>query len=130
MTPVASAVTMMSRRWVVAVWIGTAFVADDVQPTAAMSAKYRMLRFTANSGWRLGLDAECSKGMRDAGALLEVAADEGLDIGFRGARVEARLDQVETGEVERGLGRGDVDLKCGSDVVALRLHAEIGRASC
>src|ERR1035437_1283249 len=125
MTPVASAVTMMSRRWMVAVWIGTAFVADDVQPTAAMSAKYRMLRFTANSGWRLGLDAECRKGMRDAGTLLEVAADEGLDIGFRDARIKARLDQVESGEVERGLGRGDVDLQRGADVVALRLHAEI-----
>src|ERR1035437_6591688 len=96
MTPVASAVTMMSRRWMVAVWIGTAFVADDEQPTAAMSARYRILRFTANSGWRLGLDAECRKGMRDAGALLEVAADEGLDIGFRDARIKARLDQVES----------------------------------
>ena len=53
MTPVASAVTMMSRRWMVAVWIGTVFAVDDVQPTAAMSATYRILRFTANSGWRL-----------------------------------------------------------------------------
>src|ERR1035437_9756953 len=56
MTPVASAVTMMSRRWMVAVWIGTVFAVDDVQATAAMSARYRILRFTANSGWRL-LDA-------------------------------------------------------------------------
>src|ERR1019366_8202882 len=66
MTPVASAVTMMSRRWIVAVWIGTALVADDEQPAAAMSAKYRILRFTANSGWRLGLDAEYGSGMRNA----------------------------------------------------------------
>src|SRR5476651_645674 len=83
MTPVASAVTMMSRRWIVAVWIGTAFTADDVQPAAATSAMYRILRFTANSG------AECRRGMRDSNrALLEVAADQGLDIGFGGARVE------------------------------------------
>src|ERR1035437_211828 len=124
MTPVASAVTMMSRRWMVAVWIGTVFAVDDVQPTAAMSARYRILRFTANSGWRL-LDAECGRGMRDAVALLQVAADEGLDVGFRGACVQARLNQVETGEVERGLGGSDVHLQGRADVVALRLDAEI-----
>src|ERR1035437_9461704 len=126
MTPVASAVTMMSRRWMVAVWIGTVFVADDVQPAAAMSATYRILRFTANSGWRR---FGCGMRKRNAvcGRLLEVAADEGLDIGFRGARIEARRDQVETGEVERGLSRGDVDLQRGADVVALRLHAKVLR---
>src|ERR1035437_3858133 len=102
-TPVASAVTMMSRRWMVAVWIGTVLVADDEQPTAAMSARYRILRFTANSGWRR---FGCGMRKRNAvcGRLPEVAADQGLDAGFRYARVQARLDQVETGKVKCGLG--------------------------
>src|ERR1019366_3556603 len=77
MTPVASAVTMMSRRWIVAVWIGTVFAVDDVQPAAATSAKNRILRFTANSGWRL-LDAECGIGLRtsETTPLPEIVADK------------------------------------------------------
>jgi hypothetical protein len=54
-------------------------------------------------------------------------ADQRLDICLRGARVEARLNQIETGEVECGLRGGDVDLQRGADVVALRLHAEVFR---
>src|ERR1019366_1553319 len=126
MTPVASAVTMMSRRWIVAVWIGTVLAVDDVQPAAAMSAMYRILRFTANSGWRR---FGCGMRKRNAacGLLPEIAADEGLDVCLRGARIQARLDQVETGEVERSLGCGEVHLQRRADVVTLRLHAEVFR---
>src|SRR6185312_9633960 len=128
MTPVASAVTMMSRRWMVAVWIGAVFGADGPQPAAATRARNRILRFTANSGFEF----ECRTGLLNAELmrtadfpLLDVAADEGLDVGLRRARRQSRADQVEARLVERGLCRGDVHLERGADVVALRLHAEI-----
>src|ERR1039458_1381208 len=116
MTPVASAVTMMSRRWMGAVWIGKGLTAFDEQPAAARRARHRILRFTANSGWRL-----FGYGMRKRNAgcgLPEVLADQRLDVRLCGARIEARRDQVETGEVERGLRRGDVHLQRRADVVA------------
>src|ERR1035438_5911587 len=99
MTPVASAVTMMSRRWIVAVWMGTVFVAGDEQPAAAMRARNRILRFTANSGWRrIG----CGMRKRNAvcGRLPEVVPDEGLDVGLRGARVQARRSEEHTSELQ------------------------------
>src|ERR1700694_2585849 len=54
MMPVAVTETLMSRRMTAAVWIMTGLAAVLLQPAATTrSATKRILRFTANSGWRL-----------------------------------------------------------------------------
>src|SRR5690606_34428001 len=57
--------------------------------------------------------------------LLQVAADERLDLGLGRARVEARLDQRAARVVECALRREQVQQRGGAEVVALLLDAQV-----
>src|SRR5690606_22824881 len=131
MMPVASAWTTIVRRSIGAVEMrsgAAAFLPQAAtRPRAARKARERRRGDTGNlNKGRMADDGCCGDGdRRPRVCLLQVAADEGLDLRLGRAGIQASLDEVAAGLVERGLRIQDVEQRRGAERVALLLHAEV-----